>query len=61
MNEPLVEIDIQELETFLPDEQVITWSRALEGSVPKCIVISLILVLLLLFAILIWFLVEHLS
>ena len=61
MNEPFVEIEIEDSESFLPEEQTLTWSNAFEGYAPKCLSITLILGVILLIAFLIWFGIEHVS
>ena len=60
MNEQLIEIQIHEPLSFLPEEQIITWSRILEDCIAKYIIASLILAIVFLLAVIIWLGVEHL-
>lgn len=54
MNDPFAE-------SFLPEEQIITWRKAIEGYALKCLIVFLILGILLMFALSIWFGIEHAS
>lgn len=63
MNEQFVEIQIQDndSEPFFEQEYTITWENAFQGFAPKCIIVTLIIVLLLLIALGIWVGIQHLS
>lgn len=63
MNEPFVEIEMEDPESFFiaPQEQILTCDKAFEGYAPKCVIVTLILGVLLLIGICVWFGIEHLS